>query len=574
MIVFKLALVASTLTGATIARSVHQDGPQQVLDDVRPASFKCDIPPVVDPSKDGLPAARDIFSDQEALLLQVKRHGTIVKIPSISYDDNGEPGEDSRWDVFYDLHRALAALYPNIHLRAARETVNTFGLVYTIEGTEPALKPLLLAAHQDVVPVADASTWKYPPFSAHFDGQWLWGRGASDDKNSLTGLFSALEALLSNPRWVPRRTIILALGFDEECSGRRGAGHIGPYLEKRYGPKSVALILDEGGMGLQLLGNDTLYALPAVMEKGHVDIWLELYVNGGHSSAPFPHTGIGIMAEFVNHLESNPWKPKLIEGSPIYNHFVCQAKYSPDVSPNITKLINKGDLESLTEELATIDRPTQYRIQTSQAVDYFFGGVKINAMPEYIKIGVNHRIAPQDSISAVKANILKQIKPIVKKFGLTVSAFKGEEHNPDIELDENLSDGAVDPMYEVEYNGTLVLTSSQSTLVAPISPTSGPIWDVFSGTIQHSFAFEGGKVIPVGELMTGNTDTRHYLNLTNHIYRWTPTRQGRNANAHTVDERVDMYAHLEIVRFYYDLIRNFDASPVAAFEEQVDIGEL
>lgn len=35
-----------------------------------------------------------------------------------------------------------------------------------------------------------------------------------------------------------------------------------------------------------------------------------------------------------------------------------------------------------------------------------------------------------------------------------------------------------------------------------------------------------------------------------------------------------MYAHLEIVRFYYDLIRNFDASPVAAFEEQVDIGEL
>lgn len=139
-----------------------------------------------------------------------------------------------------------------------RDTVNTFGLVYTIKGTEPALKPLMLAAHQDVVPVADASTWKYPPFSAHFDGQWLWGRGASDDKNSLTGLMSALEALLSNPFWVPRRTIILALGFDEECSGRRGAGYIGRYLEKLYGPNSIALILDEGGMGLQLLGNDTL----------------------------------------------------------------------------------------------------------------------------------------------------------------------------------------------------------------------------------------------------------------------------------------------------------------------------
>ncbi|KAI1386877.1 carboxypeptidase S [Hypoxylon trugodes] len=574
MIVSKLALVAGALSTGALARSVLHDNVQEVLESDSTTEFKCDIPPALDPSKDGLPAARDIFSDEKALQLQVKRHSTIVKIPSISYDDNGEPGDDPRWDVFYDLHRAFAALYPNIHLRMDRETVNTFGLVFTIKGTEPALKPILLAAHQDVVPVADASTWTYPPFSAHFDGQWLWGRGASDDKNSLTGLLSALETLLANPLWVPRRTILVALGFDEECSGRRGAGHIGPFLEKRYGPNSLALILDEGGMGLQLLGNDTLYALPAVREKGHVDIWLELYVNGGHSSTPFPHTGIGILAEFVNQLESNPWKPKLIEGSPIYNHFVCQARYSPDAAPNITKLINKGDLDTLTEELATIDRATQYRIQTSQAVDYFIGGVKINAMPEYIKIGVNHRVAPQDSIEAVKANILKQIQPIVKNFGLSVSAFKGEDHNPEIELFENFEDGVVNPMYDVEYNGTLVLTSSQPTLVAPVSPTSGPIWDVFSGTIQHSFAFEGGKVVPVGELMTGNTDTRHYLNLTRHVYRWTPTRQGHTANAHTVDERIDMQAHLDAVRFYYDLIRNFDASPVAAFDGQTEVGEL
>ncbi|KAI1077162.1 carboxypeptidase S [Whalleya microplaca] len=578
MIVPKLAFAASALSVTTDGLSILQDGGQRVLGDVETTAFKCDLPPVLDPSGDGLPAARDIFYDHEALLRQVERHAGIVKIPSISYDDNGEPGEDPRWDVFYTLHKEFARLYPNLHLRMARDTVNTFGLVYTIKGTDSALKPLLLAAHQDVVPVADASTWKYPPFSAHFDGQWLWGRGASDDKNSLTGLMSALEELLSNPHWVPKRTIILALGFDEECSGRRGAGKIGEYLEALYGPDSIALILDEGGMGLELLGSDTLYALPAVMEKGHVDIWLELYVNGGHSSTPFPHTGIGIVSEIVNQLESNPWTPKLIKGSPIYNHFVCQAKYSPEAAPKITKLINEGDLTALTEELVTIDRATQYRIQTSQSIDYFNGGVKINAMPEYIRLGVNHRIAPQDSISAVKANILKQIQPTVKKFGLTVSAFKGEEHNPDFEMDENRDDGTVDPMYEVEYNGTLVLSSSQPTLVAPISPTSGPVWDVFSGTIQHSFSFEGGNVVPVGELMTGNTDTRHYLNLTSHVYRWTPTRQGHNANAHTVDERMDMQSHLEAVRFYYDLVRNFDASDAASFREQAQaqaqVGEL
>ncbi|KAI5862569.1 carboxypeptidase S [Durotheca rogersii] len=574
MIASRLALVAGALSASAFARLIYHDDGPRVQGRGPTADLKCDIPAVLDPSGDGLPAARDIFSSHEALLLQVERHSTIVKIPSISYDDNGEPGEDPRWDVFYHLHAAFAQLYPNVHRRMARETVNTLGLVYTIKGSETSLKPLLLAAHQDVVPVADASTWTYPPFSGYFDGQWLWGRGASDDKNSLTGLLSALEALLSNSAWVPRRTIIVALGFDEESSGHRGAGHIGPYLEKLYGPDSIALILDEGGIGLELLGDDTLYALPAVTEKGHVDIWLELYVNGGHSSIPFPHTGIGIIAEIVNELESNPWEPKLIKDSPIYNHFVCQAKYSPEAAPKITELIKRGDLEVLASELATIDRPTQYRIQTSQAVDYFHGGVKINAMPEYIKVGVNHRIAPQDSIASVKANILKRIQPAVKKFDLTVSAFKGEDHNPDIELAEIGKGGAVDPMYEVDYNGTLILTSSQPTLAAPIAPASGPVWDVFSGTIQYSFAFEGGKVIPVGELMNGNTDTRHYLNLTSHIYRWTPTRQGHSANAHTVDERIDMDSHMEALRFYYDLIRNFDASDAAPLEKQVDIGEL
>ncbi|KAI1151609.1 peptidase family M20/M25/M40 [Nemania diffusa] len=570
-----LALAASVLPYYALALTELHDTAHIDFEEREASQFKCELPPSIDPSSDGLPAARDIFSSEEALNLQVERHSAIVSIPTVSYDDNGEPLEDPRWEVFYTLHEKLESLYPNVHRRMDRKKINTLGLVYTMKGTDSSLKPLFLAAHQDVVPVPDASAWSYPPFSGHFDGRFLWGRGASDDKNSLTAAISALEELLANPSWIPKRTIIFALGFDEECSGRRGAGTIGPYLESLYGPNSMALILDEGGMGLELIGNDTLYALPAVMEKGHVDIWIELHVNGGHSSTPFPHTGIGIVSEIVTQLEAHPWKPKLIEGSPIHKHFVCQAEYSPDSAPKITKLIRKGDLKRLAKELATIDRSTHYRLQTSQAVDYFIGGVKINAMPEYIKIGVNHRIAPQDSVPAVKANILKQIKPIVKKFGLTVKAFEGEEHNPDFEFSESFDDGDIAPMYEVDYNGTLVLTSTQPTHVTPISPTTGGVWDIFSGTVQHTFAFDGGKVVPVGELMTGNTDTRHYLNLTPNIYRWTPSRPGQTLNIHTVDERVDMENHMEILSFYYDLIRNFDASKVASTEETTDeIGEL
>jgi len=83
----------------------------------------------------------------------------------------------------------------------------------------------MLTGHQDVVPADDPSAWKYPPYAAHFDGEWLWGRGASDDKNSITAIFSALEYLLSNESWVPQGTVIVALGFDEDGTGLRGAGH-------------------------------------------------------------------------------------------------------------------------------------------------------------------------------------------------------------------------------------------------------------------------------------------------------------------------------------------------------------
>jgi Gly-Xaa carboxypeptidase len=55
--------------------------------------------------------------------------------------------------------------------------------------------------------------------------------------------------------------------------------------------------------------------------------------------------------------------------------------------------------------------------------------------------------------------------------------------------------------------------------------------------------------------------------LTRHVYRWTPTRQGMTFNAHTIDERINMHAHMDAVRFYYDLVRNFDASDVAGKEE-------
>lgn len=115
---------------------------------------------------------------------------------------------------------------------------------------------------------------------------------------------SAMEALLSQDEYQPRRTVVFAFGLDEECSGHRGASEISEYLEEKYGEGGVAVILDDGGAGLQSLG-DTMYALPAVYEKGYLDVWFDLDVVGGYSSTPTPHTAIGIISEIVKSLESH-----------------------------------------------------------------------------------------------------------------------------------------------------------------------------------------------------------------------------------------------------------------------------
>lgn len=132
-----------------------------------------------------------------------------VKIPSVSYDDMGSVETDPRWKVFGDLADRLAALFPEVHAQLRLTRVNTYGLLYTWQGSDATLKPVVLMAHQDVVPADSLDRWTYPPFSGHRDEDYVYGRGASDCKNVLVGILESVESLLA-AQFVPKRTVSLA----------------------------------------------------------------------------------------------------------------------------------------------------------------------------------------------------------------------------------------------------------------------------------------------------------------------------------------------------------------------------
>ena len=106
-------------------------------------------------------------------------------------------------------------------------------LLFTWQGSDVSLSPILLLSHQDVVPVESGteSQWSHPPFDGVIADGFIWGRGAWDDKSGVLAILDAIEALLAQ-QYHPRRTILLAFGHDEEVGGR-GAVALSSLLRER-----------------------------------------------------------------------------------------------------------------------------------------------------------------------------------------------------------------------------------------------------------------------------------------------------------------------------------------------------
>ncbi|EPS94576.1 hypothetical protein FOMPIDRAFT_1063152 [Fomitopsis schrenkii] len=499
------------------------------------------------------------YKTEAFLQRAVELLGGAVRIPTQSYDDLGPIGEDPRWDTFGPFHEYLLKAYPRVHTSLKLTKVNTYGLVYVWDGADEALKPLLLAGHQDVVPVNPDTydSWTHPPFSGYFDGKYVWGRGSWDDKSGLIGILTAIELLLEQG-FQPTRTIVLAFGFDEEVSGRQGAAALGDYLLSTYGENAFALLVDEGGGISEQYGGT--FALPSIAEKGYIDVRAELAAPGGHSSVPPAHTTIGILAELLVHYENNAIEAKLARGTPPYWTAECLAAHAPELPATLRSSLKKASssdkaLKAAQDELFK-DPTFKALVGTTQAVDIIGGGVKSNALPENAFAVINHRVATDSSVGTVKKHSVAAFKDLAAKFNLSFTAF-GESITGDA------------PAY-----GSLTLSDAWGTALepAPVTPIGADAapFQLLSGTIKSTFNAHRGLtedgITVVPSLVSGNTDTRYYWKLTPHIFRYTHYNAGNGSSlsgVHTVNEACDAQNFIEMIRFFTTLILNADET--AAF---------
>ncbi len=528
----------------------------------------CPIVPKIDPSDvlHNPDTINYILSDKSFHTSVRKKLLNAVKIPTEIFDGMENPQSvkslkelyelDPRWKPFEKFHDYLEKTYPLVHKHLQLKKINKFGLVYTWKGKDTSKKPIMLTAHQDVVPVPHETIdqWTFPPFEGGFDGKYLYGRGVSDCKNLLIALMGTIELLLEEDKFKPQRTIILAFGYDEEAAGK-GAEEISEYLVNKYGSDSILQIIDEGDEGYQDIEGVKLI-LPATGEKGHLNSVIDLFTPGGHLSVPPKHTSIGIMSQLITKIEDKEFSPILTNNNPVLGQLYCLAEHSKILNKSIKGDILKAQIDQNANqrvvEYLSKDAETKYLITTSQAVDIIEGGVKSNALPEHVSVVVNSRIAVEENVNTVVSKLKADISTIADKFNLGLIIDNQE---------------IIEPTEHGYFNYSLI----ESLEPAPVSPINGESWNIFGGSLRYLyedliFPDSNDTFIVAPFLSTGNTDTKSYWDLTRNIYRYQPSIATKNSNIHSIDEKLDFEGHFHIIAFYYYYLQLVDGKDDKLFE--------
>ena len=513
----------------------------------------CDVVDALVPSFNG--SVRTILFDQAYKDASIQRLAGAVQIPTVVGDNNPDPLVDPDfYSEFVRLHEYLNETFPLVRQNLELETINGFGLLYTWRGSNPNLKPILFTSHQDVVPVNNDTIdeWKFPPFSGHYDNETdsVWGRGSFDVKNLVIGQMEAVEKLLEDG-YQTERTVLLAFGFDEEASGIWGARFISQYIEQEYGQNGVMVMFDEGAGLVEVDAGSYIAVIPNA-EKGYLDGIVAVNGQGGHSSSPPKHTTIGVASDMITQLENNPSGVEFDVQNPLFGFLTCAAQYSSQLPMSLKQLIfaapaNQTAEAMLAQLLYSTDLTTDY-VKTSQAVTIFHGGVKVNSIPETSEFYVNHRIAQGSSVAETKERFLYYANATANKFGYGLIA-------EGVTLIEPTKLGYIN----ITYN-------SRPLEPSPVSPSSGPTWDLLTGTVQNLFVNDFWKeqglnnytVATASGMVTGNTDSKHYWNVTDTIYRFIGgvTDPAISSLMHSVNEHVTMETHLQSVAFVYEFIVN------------------
>ena len=450
------------------------------------------------------PPALPMVLDHDAMSVRL---ADALKLQTISF----QSARESSAAEFPRFHNLLTKSFPRVHAQLTREIVNEYSLLYTWNGKSERLKPVLLMAHLDVVPVDPDSerSWTHPPFSGQLADGFIWGRGAMDDKSSVMAILEAVEYLLK-AGFAPKRTLYLAFGHDEEIGGKHGAAQIAELLASRG--VQLEFVLDEGMNILNgvINGMTSPVALIGIAEKGYLSLQLTVNSSSGHSSIPPADTAIGTLSRALQRLASAPF-PARLRGPTrqMFEFLGAEMAWSKKIMLANLWLFEPWVIKQLTRMPLS-----NASLRTTLAPTLFNAGVKENVLPEHASAVVNLRVMPGETTT-----------------------------------------GALDYVRSIVDDPRIQLTALPIRMEpSAVSDVESPSFKLLQRTIREI----APAAIAAPALLVAATDSRHYAGLTRNIFRFLPItlNVGDTKRYHGIDERISLQDYARCVNFYARLIHN------------------
>jgi carboxypeptidase PM20D1 len=158
--------------------------------------------------------------------------------------------------------------------------------------------------------------------------------------------------------------------------------------------------------------------------------------------------------------------------------------------------------------------PSEANVRTTTALTIFNAGDKDNVLPGYAEAAVNFRLLPGDT----QASVTEHVRRVVDNDRITIAPYPGNTDPP------------------------------------PVTRTDNAAYRAVNRTIREVFP----DVVVTPGLMVGATDSRNYVDVADHIFRFQPVRTGSEdlKRVHGTNERLSIANYADMIRFYRRLIEN------------------
>lgn len=450
------------------------------------------------PKQEKADSHEDIIFDREAAVCALQR---LIRCKTISYYDHALE-DDAEFEKMIAL---LPELYPHVFENCTLLQLPDRGLLFRWPGKSQDA-PSVMMAHYDVVPVEEKN-WQKSPFDGIIEDGVLWGRGALDTKVTFNGVLTAADTLIAQG-FSPKADVYFAFSGGEEVNGNGAVNIVNWFKEQKINP---ALVVDEGGAVVEGVfpGVKAPCGLIGIAEKGLMNVTFSVTSSGGHASAPLPHTPVGILSKACCIIENRPFSMHITK--PVAEMFDTLGRHSTFLFRVIFANLGlfKGVLDLLCRKTGG---EMNALMRTTVAFTQCVGSAAPNVIPPSASMTANLRLNPQDSVQSA----LERLKKLV-----------GDD--------------------------TIELTLGSHMEPSPVSETNCEAWDKVATAVSNTWP--GCIVSPY--LMVQCSDSRHYSEISNHVYRFSAmdmTSEERSS-IHGNNERIRLETVGKAVEFYIRLMK-------------------